>query len=71
MKGKKKWLLAQVKNLNNATDIIYMHRIIRREELAAKEIAPELTKSYKKQLLQLGAKISALFKTLQSHGIQP
>jgi hypothetical protein len=41
MTGKKNGLLAQVKNFNNATDIIYTHCIIHRETLAAKKIAPE------------------------------
>jgi hypothetical protein len=44
MTVKKKGLLAQVKNLNNATDVIYMHSIIHREALAAKKIAPEVNK---------------------------
>jgi hypothetical protein len=34
MTGKKKGLLAQIKKLNNATDIIYTRCIIHREELA-------------------------------------
>jgi hypothetical protein len=51
MTGKKKGLLAQIKKFNNATDVIYMHCIIRWEALAAKKIAPELNKVYKKQLL--------------------
>jgi hypothetical protein len=45
MAGKKKGLLAQIKNLNNATDVIYTHCIIHREALAAKKIAPELKKA--------------------------
>jgi hypothetical protein len=44
MTGKEKGLIAQIKNLNNATDIIYTHCIIHREALAAKKIAPELNK---------------------------
>jgi hypothetical protein len=44
MTGKKKGLLAQIKNLNNATDVIYMHCIIHREALAPKKIAPKLNK---------------------------
>jgi hypothetical protein len=44
MTGKKKGLLAQIKHLNNATDVIYTDCIIHREALAANKIAPELNK---------------------------
>jgi hypothetical protein len=45
MTGKKEGLLAQLKNLNNATDVIYyMHCIIHRLALVTKKIAPELNK---------------------------
>jgi hypothetical protein len=43
MTGKKKGPLAQMRNLNNATDVNYTHCIIHREALAAKKIAPKLT----------------------------
>jgi hypothetical protein len=46
--AKKKGLLAQIKNLNNAIDVIYTHCVIHREALAAKEIAPELNKVLQK-----------------------
>jgi hypothetical protein len=42
MTGKKNGLLAQIKNWNNATDVIYTHCIIHREAPTAKKIAPEL-----------------------------
>jgi hypothetical protein len=44
MTGKKKGLLAHIKNLNNATDVISTHCIIHREALTTKKIAPELNK---------------------------
>jgi hypothetical protein len=44
MTGKKKGLLAQIKNLNNATNVIYTHYIIHREALGTKKIVPELKK---------------------------
>jgi hypothetical protein len=44
MTRKKKGLLAQIKNLSNATDVIYMHCAIHREALADMKIAPELNK---------------------------
>jgi hypothetical protein len=44
MTGKEKGLLAQIKKLNNAIDVIYTHWSIHREALAAKKIAPELFK---------------------------
>jgi hypothetical protein len=44
MTCKNKGLLAQIKNLSNATDVIYMHCAIHGEALAAKKIAPELNK---------------------------
>jgi hypothetical protein len=44
MTGKKKGLLAHIKNLNNATDVNSTHCIIHREALITKKIAPELNK---------------------------
>jgi hypothetical protein len=44
MTGKEKGLLAQIINLNNATDVICTHCILLREALTAKKIAPELYK---------------------------
>jgi hypothetical protein len=42
MTGKKKGPLAQIRNLNNATDVIYTHCFSHREALAAKKIARKL-----------------------------
>jgi hypothetical protein len=74
MTGKKKGLLAHIKNLNNATDVISMHCIIHREALTTKQIAPELNKVLQTAVTVvnfIAAKFSALFETLQSRGIRP
>jgi hypothetical protein len=47
---KENGLLAEIKNVNNAIDIIYMHSIIHRKALADKKISHEYTEVLKEAL---------------------
>jgi hypothetical protein len=69
--------LAQIKNFNNAADVVHKHCAIPREALAANKIDSEVYKvlqegvTVSKFISSRGAKFSAFFTTLQRHGILP